>query len=168
MKKNTDKIKQNGISLKYYIIVCATLVMLAAIRYGFFVITKCQGNSMYPTIRNGATLVGIKAFYSIDRNDLIVADPEEINGTVIKRVVGIEGDHIEIKDGKLYINGEIDTQFPNAQYIDETLDVIVPEDSYFLMGDNRDQSEDSRVFGAITDDEIRYKVIYYSKEITSP
>lgn len=169
MKKinnNIEKKKPNN--LRFYVILLTVFALLLVVRYSCFVINRCQGNSMYPTIRHNAVVVGTNIFLNIDRNDIVVAQPKAEDGLILKRVVGVEGDHIEIKDGKLYINGNIDTLFPDTNYLDETLDVVVPENSYFLMGDNRNFSEDSRYFGAVNKSEIIYKVIYYSKEVTSP
>lgn len=169
MKKNTDKIRENKHNdWKFYVVLFSVAALIIILRATCFIVTKCDGNSMYPTIRSRATLVGTKIYMDINRNDLVIAKPEGMEKTVIKRVVGIGGDHIEIKDGKLYINGKEDTMFPDTYYADETFDITVADDCYFLMGDNREHSEDSRVFGTIDEDNIEYKVIYYSKEKTSP
>lgn len=83
----------------------------------------------------------------------------------IKRVIGIEGDHIEIKDGKVYLNGEESEE----NYLDEGVkttmetygvysDIVVPEGYVFVMGDNREHSIDSRCFGCIPISKIEGKV----------
>ena len=83
----------------------------------------------------------------------------------IKRVIGLPGEHIQIKDGKVYINGEelqedylpegTQTLASGGQFID----IIVPEETVFVMGDNRGNSGDSRVFGCIPYDKIEGKVV---------
>lgn len=90
----------------------------------------------------------------------------EINKTsYIKRVIAVEGDHIEIKDGKVYLNG----QKLEEDYLDEGVttdmgqygvfsDVVVPKGYVFAMGDNRDHSTDSRSFGCIPVEKIEGKV----------
>lgn len=90
----------------------------------------------------------------------------EINKTCyIKRIIGVEGDHIEIKDGKVYLNGE-ELQ---EEYLDEGVetnmgtygvysDIVVPEGYVFVMGDNRSHSTDSRCFGCIPVSKITGKV----------
>ncbi|MBO5478013.1 MAG: signal peptidase I [Clostridia bacterium] len=84
--------------------------------------------------------------------------------TYIKRVIGLPGDHIEIKDGNVYRNGEM----LNEPYIREPLtedqqeeysDVVVPEDTVYVMGDNRGSSMDSRTFGCIPYDRVNGKVV---------
>ena len=83
----------------------------------------------------------------------------------IKRVMGLPGEHIQIKDGKVYINGEeldepylvddVVTEAENGQFID----IIVPENTVFVMGDNRSHSADSRRFGCIPYEKIEGKVV---------
>jgi len=84
----------------------------------------------------------------------------------IKRVIGLPGEHVQIKDGKVYINGEelqedylpegVETR---ANYPDEYfLDLVVPENSVFAMGDNRGRSTDCRKFGCIPLEKIESKV----------
>ena len=89
----------------------------------------------------------------------------EINKiSYIKRVIGVPGDHIEIKEGKVFINGE-ELEEPYLQsgiVTDENdgfcTDLVVPDNSVFVMGDNRSQSTDSRCFGCIPLEKIESKV----------
>ena len=84
----------------------------------------------------------------------------------IKRVIALPGEHIEIKDGKVYINGdiyiedylpdELATFSEGGQYID----LVVPEGTVYVMGDNRGQSADSRRFGCVPYDKIEGKVVF--------
>lgn len=90
----------------------------------------------------------------------------------IKRVVGIGGDRIEIKDKRVYVNGVLQTE-PQIVHSDSNVEktvrdnfgpFIVPHNSIFVMGDNRDQSYDSRYWGVVSMDEIRGKafIMYWS------
>ena len=82
----------------------------------------------------------------------------------IKRVIGLPGDHIEIKDGKVYLNGEefnepyLQEGVTTSVDINEYHDLVVPENCVFVMGDNRDHSTDSRAFGCIPLEKIEGKV----------
>ena len=120
------------------------------------------GNSNYPTIKDHATVWLTEYYISIERGDFVAAEPKNYDGAVIKRVVAIGGDHIYAKDGKLFINDIEDDFAPDVYYSD--FDVTVPENSYFLMGDNRAVSLDSRDFGCVTEDEITEKVIKYENK----
>lgn len=90
----------------------------------------------------------------------------EINKeSYIKRVIGLPGDHVQIKDGKVYLNGE-EYDEPYLQDDVETTDMgkyiftdlVVPDNCVFAMGDNRDYSKDCRAFGCIPLDKIEGKV----------
>jgi len=82
----------------------------------------------------------------------------------IKRVIALPGEHLQIKDGKVYINGEElqeeylkeETYAEGGQFID----LIIPEGTVFVMGDNRDDSGDSRMFGCIPYEKIEGKVVF--------
>jgi len=89
----------------------------------------------------------------------------EINKiSYIKRVIALPGEHLEIKDGKVYINGEQlqEDYLSDEVYTDSSdgafIDLIVPEGTVFVMGDNRSQSSDSRRFGCIPFEKIESKV----------
>lgn len=89
----------------------------------------------------------------------------EINKTsYIKRVIGIEGDHIKIEDGKVYLNGEeLEEPYLNDGIVTESrvyTDIIVPEDYVFVMGDNRSHSTDSREFGCVPVERLESRVAF--------
>lgn len=84
----------------------------------------------------------------------------------IKRVIGLTGDHVEIKDGSVYINGEkLEEDYLSSDVKTESvnggqyLDIIVPEKTVFVMGDNRPDSIDSRKFGCIPYEKIEGKIV---------
>lgn len=83
----------------------------------------------------------------------------------IKRIIGLPGEHVQIRDGKVYINGEelqesylhgVETGDMNGVFID----IIVPENCVFVMGDNRPHSTDSRCFGCVPMEKIEGKVVF--------
>ena len=84
----------------------------------------------------------------------------------IKRVIALPGEHIQIKDGKVYINGEeLEEEYLQDDVITESeggqfIDLIVPEGTVFAMGDNRPNSGDSRKFGCIPYEKIEGKVVF--------
>jgi signal peptidase I len=83
----------------------------------------------------------------------------------IKRVIGLPGEHVQIENGKVYINGEeLEESYLQDNVVTESnggvfTDIIVPENCVFVMGDNRSQSTDSRKFGCIPIDKIEGKVL---------
>ena len=83
----------------------------------------------------------------------------------IKRVIALPGEHIQIKDGKVYINGEeLKEEYISEDVVTEAeggqfIDLIVPEGTVFAMGDNREHSSDSRIFGCVPYEKIEGKVV---------
>lgn len=108
-----------------------------------------DGRSMEPTLHDGERLFVNKFIYRFhppERGDIIVFSPRgDTDKKYIKRVIGLPGETIEIKDGETYVNGELIKE----EYINESTDgdfgtYKVPEESVFVMGDNRNHSADSR------------------------
>lgn len=116
--------------------------------------------SMEPTLERGDRVLVSRFVYWFrepQRGDVIVFHPpiapEE---DYIKRVVAVGGDHVEVKDGDLYVNGEAQVEpFLKEDLIEGAFpDEVVPEGFVFAMGDNRNRSGDSRVFGPVKLDSI--------------
>ena len=146
---------------------------------------RVDGNSMYPTLHDGEFMyvskldygtsffgipfTGIGTYFTVggepERFDVVVCNyPNRIgsNGArlnFVKRIVGLPGDTVEIKDGYLYVNGIQYDEPYLAEYTAENYGpYTVPEGHYFVMGDNRNNSNDSRSTGPITRDMIVGKV----------
>jgi signal peptidase I len=139
-----------------------TIVVALALVFGLvrpFVVEayRIPSESMVPTLEIGDRVLANKfvyRFWGPERGDIVVFDSvdEEDDQTLIKRVVGVAGDEILVQGGVLYVNGE-----PREEpYLNEDLPFVgfygpteVPEGSIFVMGDNRANSADSRVFGPL-------------------
>jgi len=116
--------------------------------FGLVLPTFVQGTSMIPTIYPGDMIVADRVFEEVNRFDIvIVRNKYNNNKLIIKRVIGLPGDFIRFKDNELYINDELVEQ--DFDTIGNTLNFSIQlgEDEYFIMGDNRERSRDSRFFG---------------------
>lgn len=105
--------------------------------------------SMVPTI-NGNDRLFVTRIYNLDkleRGDIIVFYSEELQQDLIKRLIGLPGDTVEIKDGIVYVNGELlEEDYIGAQNASFNGRYQVPEGKYFFLGDNRLYSNDARVW----------------------
>jgi signal peptidase I len=119
---------------------------------------QVEGCSMNPGLENGQRVLVVKASYWFGephRGEVIIFhSPSDTERTLIKRVIGLPGEWVEIKDGTVYINDE-PLDEPYIQGNNKAYPrVQVPEDSYFMMGDNRNNSTDSRVWGMLSREAI--------------
>lgn len=115
---------------------------------------KVNGTSMMTTLHDGdimiLNIIGYR-FEKINRFDIVVVD--EGNEYLIKRVIGLPGEEIEYKDNQLYVNGKKIRENYGSQET-EDFKVKVKKNSYFVLGDNRTNSLDSRYFGAFQKNRI--------------
>ena len=134
-----------------YVIIIVVVVLIRT-----FIITPVQvdGNSMYPTLKDNEILLLKKYDKKYKRFDIVVLNYN--NSKLIKRIIGLPGEHIEYKDNKLYVNGKyIKEKFKrNTETSDFEIDKKIPKDYYFVMGDNRDNSTDSIIIGFISKDDL--------------
>jgi signal peptidase I len=128
---------------------------------------KVEGTSMNPLLSDQERIFINKFIYRfepIERGDVVVFwYPLDRSKSFIKRVVGLPGEKIEIRDGHLYINGEeLADQYVPAGYIDGSNygPRRIPQGDYFVMGDHRDSSNDSRVFGPVPRSYIYGKAVF--------
>lgn len=128
---------------------------------------KVEGTSMNPLLSDQERIFINKFVYHfepIERGDVIVFwYPLDRSKSFIKRVVGLPGETIEIRDGHAYINGqELADQYVPANYLDGSTYAPhrIPVDGYFVMGDHRDSSNDSRVFGPVPRQFIYGKAVF--------
>lgn len=165
-----------------------TAVVIAAILKLFIIQAfRIPSGSMIPTLRIGDQILVSKLSYGLKnpfhdrylfrtgspkRGDVVVFKyPKDESKDFIKRVVGIPGDHIVIRKKQIFVNGVLQKE-PYIQILDPTTDqsprdnfeTTVPPHSYFVMGDNRDDSYDSRFWGFVKSRKIvgRAILIYWS------
>jgi len=128
---------------------------------------KVEGTSMMPSLEDQERIFVNKFVYRlepIERGDIVVFRyPYDPSKSYIKRVIAMAGDHIRIESGQVYVNGEalIETYVP-AEYADRRSypDTVVPENDYFVLGDHRSMSDDSRRFGPVNQSFIYGKAVF--------
>lgn len=147
MKKNIKEI------ISYLIIIVVVLL----IRQYFYSPIRVNGKSMYPTLENKEIMIldKISLKKGINRFDIVVVKSE--GNYIIKRVIGLPGETITYENNKLYINGKhIEDNYALSNMEDFEL-VKLGEDEFFVMGDNRENSKDSRMIGPVKKEQIQGK-----------
>jgi len=116
--------------------------------------TRVSGSSMSPTLDDGDRIL-LNTFNKINnRGDIVVFHTKE-NTLFIKRIIGIEGDQVKIREGSVYLNGQkLDEPYVDGKGTLFGLEMIVPEGHVYVIGDNRSNSVDSRVLGAVLESDI--------------
>jgi signal peptidase I len=151
-------------------------ILVSKLAYGFQLPKDCEFQMAFPPVICFSSTI-VMNFDPPQRGDVIVFRyPEDENKDFIKRVIGTPGDVIEIHNKNVLINGEalVDnafTQRVDPGIIDGRINprdnfgpITVPTDSYFVMGDNRDQSLDSRFWGFVKMDKVKGRafLVYWS------
>jgi signal peptidase I len=128
---------------------------------------KVEGTSMMPSLDDQERIFINKFVYRIEpiqRGDIVVFRyPRDPAKSFIKRVIGVAGDHVRIADGHVFLNGKtLEENYVPGVYQDERSypEIVVPPDSYFVLGDHRSLSNDSRDFGPVDASYIYGKAVF--------
>lgn len=141
--------------------VALALVIALVVRTFMVEVYRVEGSSMEQTLFNGERVLVNKFLYRWVRGPkpgevIVFRSPPQPDRTFIKRVVAVAGDHVEIKAGKVYVNGQLFPEAPSAMLSDDDRgEKVVPPDSVWVLGDNRNNSFDSRSFEAVPLQNIR-------------
>lgn len=157
--------------MKYFIkeILPYILIIIVVVLIRTFIATPVivSGDSMKPNLHDGEMLIVKKIGYkedNIKRFDIVVI--KEDNDEIIKRIIGLPGEHISYKSNKLYVNDKlVEQDFKFYDTEDFNLEEIctcstIPKGKYLVLGDNRPVSKDSRMIGLIEEKEIFGKAIF--------
>ena len=143
------------------------VIIVVVILFRTFIATpvRVEGSSMVPTLKDGDILVLNKLSHNYKRFDIVVVSTNK--SKIVKRIIGLPGENIEYKDNKLYIDGKVIEDKTVEATDDFTLMELygmnrIPDGYYFVMGDNRDGSSDSRDYriGLIKKENILGKTIF--------
>jgi len=137
-----------------FLVFLPALVLAVVIHLFLAQATVVYGQSMEPNLHDHQRLIIEKVSYRLrqpERAEIVVVDLPSMSEKLIKRVIGLPGDTISIEMGVVYINGIVlDEPYifnPDRRTV---MPQVVPEGQYFVMGDNRGNSNDSRSFGTVT------------------
>ena len=156
-------------ALDWYEAMIFALVILVAAFSFFFRIIMVNGSSMVPTLSGGDRLVIWAAGYTPQHGDVIVIDGYiDYGKPLVKRIIAKGGDTVDIDftSGQVAVNGEVLEEpyiaEPTYESFDVTFPLVVPENTVFVLGDNRNGSSDSRVssIGCIDERDIMGKVVF--------
>ncbi len=145
-----DKIKE---------IMSYVLIILVVVLIRTFIVTpiRVNGTSMVPTLEDGYFMILKKYDKKFERNDIVVVKTKD--DKIIKRIVGLPKEDIEYKDNELYINDEKVGSIEFDGYTSDFKDYCM-EDEYFVLGDNREDSIDSRIIGCVNKKDILGKTSF--------
>lgn len=162
-KKNNEKDESLGKFILDVVIMMAIIIGIYYLLFSFvFSNETVSGPSMQPTFENNDRLIAVRHFQPERNKVVILKAPDEPDALYIKRVIGLPGDMVTSKNDKIYVNGkQLPEPYLNNHYemaahkegelytANFTLKKRVPKGSYFVMGDHRDVSKDSRYFGFV-------------------
>lgn len=141
-----DKVKNALKEISSYLII---IVVVLLIKSFIFTLVRVNGSSMDKTLHEGNIMILNLLDHSFEREDIIVADKSVEGSLIIKRIIGLPNEKIFCKDGIIYINDvKYDDPYANGETADFD-EITLKEDEYFLLGDNRLVSLDSRYFGPV-------------------
>jgi len=146
----------------------AFIVTIICLRLFVIFPATVKGASMQPTLSDGQNVFALRTS-DLTTNDIVVFEsPIEKDAIYVKRVIGTPGDTIKIEKNDVFVNGRRLREDYLIAYdgdydftgMGRHVEMTVPEGEYFVMGDNRFNSTDSRMFGTIGKDKVRGKIIF--------
>ncbi|MCH4222491.1 MAG: signal peptidase I [Solobacterium sp.] len=160
-KLRYDRHHENLITMIEGFVIVAIIVFI--LFYFVFGITSVSGNSMNPNYTDGQTVLFVRINKTYSVGDVVGIKMTK-GDSYIKRIVAVAGDTVDLQDGVLYVNGSpktetyaIGTTQPESG--DVTYPLTLKDQEYFVLGDNREASIDSRSFGPVVESQIEGKIL---------
>lgn len=157
--------------------IMATILVAFVLVYSIGMKTSVIGVSMEPTLYNGQSILVNRLIYNLfspKNGDIVIFFPNGNQNAhyYVKRVVAVPGETVQIRDGKLYVNGVIYEEVEYDKIADAGIvdnELVLEEDEFFLLGDNINNSEDSRSgnIGAVKRENILGKVWFHMAAVDS-
>lgn len=170
-KKQAAEEESWGSFFRDVLVMFTIFVAIYYVIFSFFLANEVvSGPSMQPTFEDGDRLIAVRKF-TPKRNDIVIIKaPDEAKAMYIKRVIGLPGDTVQSKNDVLYVNGKkVAEPYLNNKYYKadkaagvnytSNFKIKVPKDQYWVMGDHRDVSKDSRNFGPVKRSYVLSKVV---------
>ena len=167
-----DPARKRGFLARCYRSAVAEIVVLVLLAFTLAMTTKTyvveayeiKGRSMIPTFDDGQRVVVLKLFSEIERGDIVIFSSQDDPGKdLIKRVIALSGERIQIRKGIVRINGKVlkEGYLEDQDYglYDAEIDEEVGLGQIYVLGDNRDDSHDSRRFGSVSGESLKGKVV---------
>lgn len=131
----------------WIISLAAAIVIALALRFFVFEFIRVEGPSMQPTLYKDEYMFMEKVTYWFrhpERGDIVICSFPASNESFVKRVIGMPGERIKVEEGVLYINDTPNYDYFSGRHNDDLAEMTVPDNSVLVMGDNRNESRDSR------------------------
>lgn len=149
--KKTNRRRAEKVLLEWVLVLFISLLIVLVLTQVLFVNSQIPSESMEDTIQPNDRIIGLRPAYlfsDAQQEDIIIFRyPDDESQLYVKRVIGLPGDTVEIFDGQVYINGSftpLDSSYVKGDLFGNFGPYVVPENCYFVLGDNRAHSWDSR------------------------
>ncbi len=136
--------------------IAIAVILALVIRSFIFTVVRVDGESMLPTLQNNDRMIVWRLGYEPRQGDIVIFNPPGYDKGIywVKRVIAVEGQHVEIdyNTNSVYVDGEkLDEAYLGEEMIPQQsiTEIDVPENSIFVLGDNRNHSTDGRIIGAV-------------------
>lgn len=122
--------------------------------FGIMEFCRVSGDSMFPTLKDKEVIISSRIGMELERGDIVIVEHDGVY--VIKRIIGLPGDRIKVKDNLVYIDDQLykEEYIYAEQNIYDDVEIKLNDDEYFILGDNRGVSIDSRQYGSININDI--------------